>query len=146
MDKIGRKPPKKIFLRATKDIKCGRGISSFLSKRTQSWICARQLGRQDIANSSLNPRECSPCSWQANAVFAAGRQQLHPLPSCRLSFLQSFKAVSGWNVAVAQVIIEGWQRNLPCWVRALSYNYSSQFFSKLIPVCKAFSNSKKIAL
>lgn len=95
MDKMGKKPPKKIFLRATKDIRCGRGISSLLPKCTQSWICARQLGRQDIANSSLNPREVRPCSWQTDAVFAAGRQQLHPLPSCRSSFLLFFKAASG---------------------------------------------------
>lgn len=69
-----------------------RDLLPLLSKHTQSWICARQLGRQDIANSSLKPREFRPCFWQADAAFAAGRQQTHPLPSCRSSFPRFFKA------------------------------------------------------
>lgn len=93
LDKMGEKPPERVFSEQQKSLDVD--LLPVLSKHTQSWICAPQLGRQDIVNSSLNPRECRLCSWQANAAFAAGRQQMHPLPSCKSSFLLLFKAVSG---------------------------------------------------
>lgn len=68
LDRMRKKASKKRCSQSNKRHQMWQGdLFPLLSKHTQSWICARQFGRQDIVNSSLNPR---------NSERAFGRQVL----------------------------------------------------------------------
>lgn len=49
-DKIGRKPPLRVFSEQQETLDVQRDLLPLLSEYTQIWVCAQQLGKQDIAN------------------------------------------------------------------------------------------------
>lgn len=124
-------------LRATEDISYGKGFSPLFNQSTHK--AEYVLGRRDIANSSPNPSESRPCSWQASVAFAAGRQQAHPLPSRRSNSPQFSRQYLGKRSHCSNnygtvAMKEAWHAGSGPWLTAPALSSSR----KLIPARKGF--------